>query len=398
MRVIDEPVAGFGIDELFLSRTDERGVILSGNSVFARLSGYDWKTLIGAPHRLIRHPDMPRGVFHLMWSTLKQGRPFGGYVKNRAADGRHYWVYAVVLPVEGGYLSVRLKPSTPILETVSDLYRRQILAESVGQSPAESAEAIGRAICELGFWDYRAFMGHALGAEFTSRGAALGRPVAAGVARFDEMGGHLAELMKEVRLVQDSFTLISNSPANLIILGSRLKTNREPMKVVAQNYGLLADELLRSISELSDGLEVLLQTAHDGRMGLCASFLYREAIAQFCESEPNRGSHGHKREVEILTAAQKRFTENAVAGCRRIGAEVGHFVHLAAQLRRQVSGLAVTRVICRIEAAAIREDTSGIDEVADRLTTFQQELERALDRIYLACHGLGGRVDGLSAA
>lgn len=396
--VIDEPVAGFDMEELFLSRTDSRGVILSGNSVFARLAGYDWSELIGAPHRLIRHPDMPRGVFHLLWQALKQGRSFGGYIKNRSAEGRYYWVYAVVVPVKGGFLSVRLKPSTPLLDRVAELYRQQSAAERAGQSPADSATAIVAAIRALGYWDYDAFMGHALGAEVSARAVVLGRPVAAGVARFDEMGGHLSALMKDVRLVQDSFALIRNSPANLIILGARLQSNRAPMKVVAQNYGLLADELLRSISDLATGLEVLLQAAHDGRMGLCASLLYREAIDQFRVDEPNRETRGHLAEVEILTAALARFAEGAAADCRRIGAEVGRFEHLATQVRRQVSGLAVTRVICRIEAAAIREDTSGIDDVAEKLSLFQHELERALDRIYLACHGLGGRVEGLSAA
>ncbi|GHF70449.1 PAS domain-containing protein [Seohaeicola zhoushanensis] len=396
--MIDEPVEGFGIEELFLSRTDGRGVILSGNSVFARLAGYGWAELIGAPHRLIRHPDMPRGVFHLLWETLKQGRSFGGYVKNRASDGRYYWVFAVVVPVQGGYLSVRLKPSTGLLAKVSDLYRAQLVAEAAGQTPAESAAAIVAAVQGLGHWDYRAFMGHALGAEFAARDAAMGRPGNAGVSRFDEIGSLLSQLMREVALVQDSFALIANSPANLIILGARLKSAREPMKVVAQNYGLLADELLRSITELAEGLEVLLRTAHDGRMGLCASFLYREAIQQYCACETDHGAASHDAEVEILTGALDRFLRNAVDGVQRIGAEVGRFVHLATQLRRQVSGLAVTRVTCRIEAAAIREDTSGIDEVAVQLAIFQQQLERALDRIYLACHGLNGRVEGLSAA
>ena len=132
--VIDEPVADFAIEELFLSRTDERGVIQSGNSVFARLAGYEWKELIGAPHRLIRHPDMPKGVFHLMWETLKAGHSFGGYVKNRSKDGRYYWVFAVVVPVEGGYLSVRLKPSAGVLDEVVKLYRRQGKAEAGGMS------------------------------------------------------------------------------------------------------------------------------------------------------------------------------------------------------------------------------------------------------------------------
>ena len=68
----------FGFDELIFSRTDQRGVIVSGNTVFQRMCERPWTDLIGAPHRLIRHPDMPRGFFYLFWGLLKQGLPAAG--------------------------------------------------------------------------------------------------------------------------------------------------------------------------------------------------------------------------------------------------------------------------------------------------------------------------------
>lgn len=73
----------FEFEELFFSRTTLSGVIQSGNSVFRKISAFDWSDLINKPHSLIRHPDMPRGVFFLFWETLKSGKPIGAYVKNR---------------------------------------------------------------------------------------------------------------------------------------------------------------------------------------------------------------------------------------------------------------------------------------------------------------------------
>jgi len=78
----------FAIEELFYSRTDQSGIILSGNSVFQRVSIYGWNELSGRPHKIVRHPDMPRAVFFLLWDTIKKGQPVGAYVKNRAKDGR----------------------------------------------------------------------------------------------------------------------------------------------------------------------------------------------------------------------------------------------------------------------------------------------------------------------
>ena len=74
----------FTLDELFFSRTNPRGVILFGNSVFQRVSLYPWDELIKKPHNVIRHPDMPRAVFWLLWEAIKKGEPIGAYVKNHA--------------------------------------------------------------------------------------------------------------------------------------------------------------------------------------------------------------------------------------------------------------------------------------------------------------------------
>lgn len=146
----------FDVSELFFSRTDARGVIACGNEVFRRVSGYTWDELINAPHKIIRHPDMPKGVFHILWDRIQRGIPTGAYVKNRAKDGRYYWVFAVVSPVEGGYLSVRLKPTSDTLKDVVDLYSEALAVETEKNvSPQESATSIRRKLAEAGFPELR---------------------------------------------------------------------------------------------------------------------------------------------------------------------------------------------------------------------------------------------------
>ena len=82
--------ASFAFEELFYSRTDPRGVIRSGNDVFQRISGFEWPELIGAPHRIVRHPDTPRAVFRILWDAIQKGNPMGAYVKNRTKSGEFY--------------------------------------------------------------------------------------------------------------------------------------------------------------------------------------------------------------------------------------------------------------------------------------------------------------------
>ena len=126
----------FAAHELFFSTTDRKGLIRSGNQIFVRVSAYPLEALLGAPHNVIRHPDMPRAVFRLLWDHLERGRSFAGYVKNMAADGGYYWVFALVVPVDGGYLSVRLKPSSPLFPVVQALYAELLALEtSAGSAP-----------------------------------------------------------------------------------------------------------------------------------------------------------------------------------------------------------------------------------------------------------------------
>ena len=110
------------------SRTDEKGIITWVNRDFIEISGFSEAELLGAPHNVVRHPDMPAGAFQDLWDTLHQNRPWTGLVKNRCKNGDHYWVKANVTPiVEGGritgYLPIRVKPGRPEIEAAEQAYR-----------------------------------------------------------------------------------------------------------------------------------------------------------------------------------------------------------------------------------------------------------------------------------
>jgi methyl-accepting chemotaxis protein len=96
-----------------VSVTDKKGVITEVNGKFLDIAKYSEEELIGKPHNIVRHPDMPAEVFKLMWSTIGKGQSFRGMVKNKAKDGSAYWVDAVIKPIIGddgkpvGYIGVR---------------------------------------------------------------------------------------------------------------------------------------------------------------------------------------------------------------------------------------------------------------------------------------------------
>lgn len=121
--------------KLIVSRTDMAGVITHCNHSFVEMSGYSEAELIGEPHHILRHPDMPAAAFRDLWDTVAQGVKWHGYVKNLRKDGRYYWVYATVIPNvrDGrvmGYTSVRRKPSRTQVNACIDLYAGMKAEES----------------------------------------------------------------------------------------------------------------------------------------------------------------------------------------------------------------------------------------------------------------------------
>ena len=109
-----------------ISRTDKQGNIVECNDEFVASSGYLKHELIGQPHNMIRHPDMPEEAFRDMWKTLKDNKPWRGLVKNRRKDGGYYWVVAnaTPLPDGSGYMSVRTKPSIEQCNEAESLYKQ----------------------------------------------------------------------------------------------------------------------------------------------------------------------------------------------------------------------------------------------------------------------------------
>ncbi|MBV5279229.1 MAG: PAS domain-containing protein [Campylobacteraceae bacterium] len=122
-------------DEIIVSKTDLKGNITYGNQIFIKLSGYNEIELLGKPHNLIRHPEMPKCIFKFLWQRIQSGEEIFAYVVNQSKNGDFYWVLANVTPSFDqsnkiiGYHSVRRKPKTEALKGVQGLYATLLSAE-----------------------------------------------------------------------------------------------------------------------------------------------------------------------------------------------------------------------------------------------------------------------------
>ena len=134
-----------GREELIVSKTDTRGIILYANQIFLRMSDYSEEEIIGQPHNVIRHPDMPRGVFKLLWDRTEGGHEIFAVVNNLAKNGDNYWVLAHVTPTYDdreqiiGYHSNRRAPSPALVAAIQPIYAKMVEVERPYSKNREAA-------------------------------------------------------------------------------------------------------------------------------------------------------------------------------------------------------------------------------------------------------------------
>jgi PAS domain S-box-containing protein len=137
----------FRSDEIIVSKTDLSGKLTYGNRTFYKMAGLSEKQCLGQQHNIVRHPEMPRSVFELLWSTLKSGKEIFAYVNNRSSDGDNYWVFAHATPSLDSsgnviaYHSNRRAPNRKIVDdNIVPLYSDLLRIEKSAESPKKALE------------------------------------------------------------------------------------------------------------------------------------------------------------------------------------------------------------------------------------------------------------------
>lgn len=139
--------------ERIVSRSDLDGNLVEGNPIFWKMTEYEPEEILGKPHNVIRHPDMPQIAFRLLWSKIYNDRDINAFVLNRTKNNNHYWVYATVSPVtdrksgeKKGYISIRKRPNYEAVKQIEDIY--EILRDVEKQDGYEAAKEVLRGLLE----------------------------------------------------------------------------------------------------------------------------------------------------------------------------------------------------------------------------------------------------------
>lgn len=404
-RDLDRPATGeapFVLGETFFSRTDERGIVRAGNDIFRRVSGYEWDELLGAPHKTIRHPDMPKGFFYLFWQTIQAGKPIAGYVKNLAKDGLYYWVLAVVVPIEGGFLSVRIKPSCGHLDAVikiySELSRRE---KEEGLNPEDSAKALIEALVDLGFPNYSEFETRILGDEIQSMDVLLNAQPDISVETFMHIILAVAELKKSTDTLIGFFEEANAIPTNLRLLAYRLEPSGGPLSSLSENYWKMADEMTTWFSEFissSGNSFTHIQTAiNDSMIMRCATRVLNQAAEQFASERRDMGGLDAKNERLIISDLAMVYEQKAFKGLCQTEMAAKEIANTVSLLRRHILGLSTTRIMCKIESAGLATGKQNLLSIISHFEVFQKTVEEILENLENANANILSNVNSLKS-
>lgn len=378
--------APFYLNEVFFSRTDERGIIQAANYVFRRVAGYDWDEILGAPHKIIRHEDMPKAVFWLFWDTIKRGEPIGAYVKNRAKDGLYYWVFAVVTPCPGGYLSARIKPISAFFNTVKEEYANLLAAEKDQQlSPEKSAELLLQGIKELGFDDYGHFAAHALSEELIARDTGMETKPDKNIKKFQGLIAEAKKLTEQTDGLIHEFNSMRTIPNNMRVIASRLEPTGGPISTLSKNYGAMSQEIsdwfAKHVVGANSNFSAIKTSINKCMFYECMARILTETANQLDMEQRQLGGVSLPKERQLLNNLQLEYVKKSADWVGQVNDEADRIINACKYMHRQVLGLSTTRVMCKIEGARLTSQGDSLDDIIDQLDTFQTRIVSRLNKI-----------------
>jgi len=431
----------FRADEMFFSTTDPRGIITAGNDVFVRISGYGPGELIGRPHNLIRHPDMPRAAFRLVWDYLGQSRRSVAMVKNLAKDGCNYWVVALFAPMAGGFLSIRFKPTGPLRDEVAEIYAAMLAEERrLEESGADgktamdaSAALLTVAVRARGFADYDEFMRVLLCEELRSRDAVLAKtggvlirplpPDALSRAGDDQtlhhlgslyrQGAHAYGLLSRLFARLDEFVALQQTltgkagfvgnlttelrlaAMNVALASTRMGDEGQSLSVISHYMGNSSSDVAGAVRVLTTGIQNVSKRLRSVIFNLAAGRLQIEMIMAFVHELIVARAAEEKRQTQhrLIRTLQNAFShslERASKALHDLEHSTRELNPTSRDLGRHILALHVAQLNGRVETtrlteqegfAAVFADIRGqIDSTQEQLIELSDAL-RQLDAI-----------------
>lgn len=413
----------FEFTELFFSTTDRLGIIQYGNDVFVQISGYERERLLGSPHNIIRHPDMPKAVFKLFWDTLHAGKMIAAFVKNMATDGSHYWVLAAAFPIGDKYLSIRLKPSSAIFEAAEAIYAK-VLADEKTNGMDSAYKLLVSSVVEAGFKDYETFMTAALMAELKARdqqlatgafarasedravgtgttGATISRiaQVADTSSRryrnlFQKIGefDQASTLFKEkTGYLLDTFAQFQLLSLNMRVFAAQIGEAGASLGVVSENFQHLVNEIEQYLKGFSDAVVGLIDGMQAATLQIASlkvqmdmvDFFVRESLGKLVKGNATiqQAFEGLDANSEIFAELSRQSARVAAEKMDILRKSINSFVMANREIKKFVNGIELISQMGAVEAARLNDSQQAFGHYIQRMREFSIVLRGSTQEI-----------------
>ena len=372
----------YSINDVFFSATDDRGNITACDGLFKTVCEHEQNDLIGAPHNAIRHPDMPKGLFNLMWDRLNKAQTIAVYIKNKTASGGHYWVFAVLTPIKDGFSAVHFKPSSEHFPRIAEIYGDMLAREaSENLSPSKSADMLLERVADLGFESYEAFMHAALVDETLSRETLGGQTPDTQLELLMRVRDGVEQIKADIALVDKIFKETHQIPFNMRLQAGRLEGAAGPISVISSNHREMTQRLETSVHQFHGAKGLNSDIVLNGAFLCSVSGLQRHVQKRYTADPNAENANGDDHYIQMFTTKTAQFDRDAMELMASISDRISQFSGICRDVRRLTSGLELTRIMCKIERSKLVSGTEGLDEIINRLTDAQDRISKALTKI-----------------
>jgi len=372
--------------DILVSRTDERGVIRSANAAFQRVSGYPWEELRNAPHKLVRHPETPKGVFWQIWKTLQEGEPIGAFFKNKDLNGESYWVFAVATPLQDGFFSCQMMPSGEMFDTVKSLYAEMLALEAKDEcTPEQSADFLLERLKERGYDTYRAFMSAAIADQTTLRNKTLKRPPEKCVLHLMECQKHWEVLKEEMNNTINSFQIFEKLPVNMRIQAAQLGTEGIPLSIIAGNFGKMTDSIEALANQFLEGGLGLEMKIQSGKLLIGVERVQTEVAEISAKEKADFEGIDFAEEARFMRDQNDHYRAIAQKSLNEVLLQIDDFSDMFDAVKTFYTGISVTRVMADIEIGQVTTlATSSLSAIVEELEGFLNTEGQRLSRMSAA--------------
>lgn len=402
----------FELNELFFSITDRKGIIKACNDVFVRVSEFVPEDLLEKPHNIIRHPDMPRCVFKLLWDYILEGKIMGAYVKNMSKTGLYYWVYALVTPVDDGFVSVRLKPSSKFFPVVQGLYAELLECEQSHGSDwkkgmEEATNLLVSKLNALGFNSYDQFLQESLCEELASRDAAIkAQNMNTNRVNTDipALFSQITNLSKKREMLLTKADYLSNfsKELELVAINSTVRANflgriGAPLSIIGKEISLMSQTIGKELAVFGSSSAKLVEEINKASLSLAISALEQEMSDDFTtksELSPTSTSEQIRNQgrtsnelIDVLGTNATIYSEQAMDVLKELLASMNKFENTIESLCKVFQVLQFSYVAGCAEIARISEESDfkplfdNLRSISDMGKNELSELDSALNMI-----------------